>query len=180
MLYEALEKLEKETDFGFNKRPLGYGDFKRVSKKYEIYVKEKPLLSELNGIFTWYGNNPYVCISSRLPERERTFISFCELGHFFLHDKSNHFFTKMLDKWQLGEMEYQTRVFAYLCIVPTPDLLEIFNRRRGSGKPMNYRYLSELAELYHTTFQIVDSRLRIFYDYIFARPEALGRDAWPV
>jgi Zn-dependent peptidase ImmA (M78 family) len=180
MLYETLEKLEKESDFDFNRRPLGYGDFKRICKKYEIYVKEKPFLSELNGVLTWHESNPYVCISSRLPERERTFISFCELGHFFLHDKSNHFFTKMLDKWQLGEMEYQTRVFAYLCIVPTPDLLEIFNRRRGSGKPMSYRYLSELAELYHTTFQIIDSRLRIFYDYIFARPEVLGREAWPI
>lgn len=180
MFYETLEKLESETDFGFNKRPLGYGDFKRICRNYQIYVKERPLLSELKGIFTWYGDNPYVCISSRLPEKERTFIAFCELGHFFMHDKTNHFFTKMQDKWQLGEMEYQTRVFAHLCIIPTPDLVEIFSRRRGLGKPMNFRYLSELAELYHTTFPIVDSRLRIFYDYLFVRPEILGREAWPV
>jgi hypothetical protein len=71
-------------------------------------------------------------------------------------------------------------VFAYLSLVPTSDLVEIFNRRREAGKPMNFRYLSELAELYHTTFPIIDSRLRIFYDYIFTRPEVLGRDAWPV
>jgi Zn-dependent peptidase ImmA (M78 family) len=180
MLYDTLEKLEKETDFGFNQRPFGYGDFKRICKKYEIYVREKPLLGELKGIFTWYENNPYICINSRLPERERTFVSFCELGHFFLHDRSNHFFTKMQDKWQLGEMEYQTRVFAYLCVVPTSDLVEIFTGRRGSGKPMNFRYLSELAELYHTTFQIIDSRLRIFYDYIFVRPEIVGRNMLPM
>jgi Zn-dependent peptidase ImmA (M78 family) len=180
MLYESLERLEKTTDFGFNTRPLGYGDFKRICKKHEVFVLEKPLLSELKGIFTWYENNPYICINSRLPERERTYVSYCELGHFFLHDKSNHFFTKIQDKWQLGEMEYQTRVFAYLSLVPTSDLVEIFNRRREAGKPMNFRYLSELAELYHTTFPIIDSRLRIFYDYIFTRPEVLGRDAWPV
>ncbi|RJP22465.1 MAG: ImmA/IrrE family metallo-endopeptidase [Candidatus Abyssobacteria bacterium SURF_5] len=174
MLYERLESLEKSTDFGLNKRPLGYGDFKRICKKYQIFVQEKPLLSELKGIFTWYGENPYICISSRLPERERTFIAFCELGHFFLHDRSNHFFTKMQDKWQLGEMEYHTRVFAQLAIVPTPDLIEIFNKRREARKPMNFRYLSELTELYHTTFQIMDSRLRIFYDYIFTRPDVLG------
>lgn len=180
MLYETLDKLEKETKFGFNERPQSYGDFKRICKKHDVYAEEKPLLSEIKGIFTWYSDNPYVCISSRLPERERTFVAFCELGHFFLHDKSNHFFTKMKDKWQLGEMEYQTHVFAYLCIVPTVDLIDIFNRRQGVGKPMDFRYLSELAELYHTTFQIIDSRLRIFYDYIFTRPEVLGRSAWPV
>ncbi len=177
MLYEKLEKLETETDFGFNQRPLGYGDFRRIARNYEIYVKEKPLLSELKGIFTWYTDNPYICISNRLSEQERTFVAFCELGHFFLHDKSNHFFTKMRDKWQLGEMEYETRVFAYLCIVPTPDLVEIFARRKGSGKPMDFRFLSELAELYHTTFPIIDSRLRIFYDYIFARPDVLDPSA---
>jgi Zn-dependent peptidase ImmA (M78 family) len=179
MLYETLEKLEKETDFGFNQRPLGYGDFKRICRRYEIHVKEKPLLSELKGVFTWYRDNPYVCISSRLSERERTLIAFCELGHFFLHDKSNHFFTKMQDKWQLGEMEYQTRVFAQLCIVPTPDLVDIFKRRKDAGRPMDFRYLSELAELYHTTFPIIDSRMRIFYDYVFTYPEVLGHGALP-
>ncbi len=179
-MYQALEKLEKETDFGFNERPLGYGDFKRICRKYEIHVKEKPLLSELKGIFTWYNDNPYVCISSRLPERERTFVAFCELGHFFLHDKSNHFFTKMQDKWQLDEMEYESHVFAYLCLIPTSDLVSIFSRRRNSGKPMDFRYLRELAELYHTTFPLVDSRMRIFYDYIFVRPEIISRSAWPV
>jgi Zn-dependent peptidase ImmA (M78 family) len=180
MLYTTLEKLEKETDFGFNQRPLGYGDFKRICRKFEIPVKEKPMLSELKGILTWYNGNPYVSISSRLPERERTFVGFCELGHFFLHDKSNHFFTKMRDKWQLGEMEYQTHVFAYLCLVPTPDLVEMFTNRKDAGKPMDFRYLNELSELYHTTFQIIDSRLRIFYDYIFTRPEILSRSVWPV
>ena len=180
MLYDTLEKIERETDFGFNQRPLGYGDFKRICRKYDIFMKEKPLLSELKGVLTWYNENPYVAISSRLPERERTFIGFCELGHYLLHDKSNHFFTKILDKWQLGEMEYQTHVFAYLCIVPTSDLVDMFNRRRDLGKPMDFRYLTELAELYHTTFPIVDSRLRIFYDYLFARPEILSRSAWPV
>lgn len=179
-MYETLEKIEKETDFGFNVRPLGYGDFKRICRKHDIYVQEKPLLSELKGIFTWYKDNPYVCINSRLGEKERTFVAFCELGHFFLHDKTNHFFTKMKDKWQLGEMEYQSQVFAYLCLIPTPDLVDIFSRRRKSKKPMNYRYLSEMAGLYHTTFPITDSRLRIFYDYIFVRPEVLGRSAWPV
>lgn len=179
-MYETLEKIEKETDFGFNRRPLGYGDFKRVCRRYNIHVKEKPLLSELKGIFTWYKDHPYVCIDSRLPEKERTFVAFCEMGHFFLHDKTNHFFTKMKDKWHLGEMEYQSHVFAYLCLIPTPDLVDIFVRRKESSKPMDYRYLSELAELYHTTFPITDSRLRIFYDYIFVRPEALSRSAWPV
>lgn len=179
-MYETLEKIEKDTDFGFNQRPLGYGDFKRICRKYEIYVKEKPLLSELKGIFTWHNDNPYICINSRLPERERTFVAYCELGHYFLHDKTNHYFTKMQDKWQLGEMEYQSHVFAYLCIVPTPDLVDVFTKRRGSGKPMDFRYLSELSELYHTTFPITDSRLRIFYDYIFVRPEVLSRQAWPV
>ncbi|UCD58641.1 MAG: hypothetical protein JSV16_05910, partial [Candidatus Hydrogenedentota bacterium] len=65
-------------------------------------------------------------------------------------------------------------------LVPTPDLVEIFTRRKGAGKPMDFRYLSELAELYHTTVQNIDSRLRIFYDYIFVRPEVLGRTVWPV
>jgi hypothetical protein len=97
-----------------------------------------------------------------------------------MHDKSNHFFTKLKDKWQLGEMEYESHVFSYLCIIPTPDLIEIFTRRRSAGKPMDFRYLSELAELYHTTFPITDSRLRIFYDYIFTRPDILSRSAWPV
>jgi Zn-dependent peptidase ImmA (M78 family) len=179
-LYKTLEKIEKETDFGFNKRSLSYGDFKRICRKHNIFVKEKPLLSELKGILTWYNDNPYICINNRLTERERTYVAFCELGHFFLHDKSNHFFTKMQDKWQLAEMEYESRVFAYLCIVPTPDLLDIFERRKGMGKAMDIRYLSELAELYHTTLPIIDSRLRIFYDYIFVRPEALNRAAWPV
>jgi hypothetical protein len=77
-------------------------------------------------------------------------------------------------------MEYESRVFAYLCIIPTPDLVDIFNRRRGIGKPMDFRYLSELAELYHTTLAITDSRLRIFYDYIFVRPDVLSRSAWPI
>lgn len=179
-MFQAFEKIERETDFGFNQRPLGYGDFKRICRKHNVHVKEKPLLSELKGIFTWYNENPYVCISSRLPERERTFVAFCELGHFFLHDRTNHFFTKMKDKWQLGEMEYESHVFAYLCMIPTPDLVEIFTRRREAGKSMDFRYLSELAELYHTTFPIIDSRLRIFYDYIFARPDTLGRSIWPV
>jgi Zn-dependent peptidase ImmA (M78 family) len=179
-LYEDFEKIEKETDFGFNQRPLSYGDFKRICRKYNIYVKENPLLSELKGILAWYKDNPYICINSRLSERERTYVAFCELGHFFLHDKSNHFFTKMQDKWQLAEMEYESRVFAYLCIIPTPDLVDVFNRRRGAGKPMDFRYLNELAELYHTTLPITDSRLRIFYDYIFIRPDALDRTAWPV
>jgi Zn-dependent peptidase ImmA (M78 family) len=180
MLYEMLEKVEQGTDFGFNKRPLGYGDFKRICKKNHICAKEKPLLSELKGIFTWYGENPHVCVNSRLPERERTYVAFCELGHFLFHDKTNHFFTKMQDKCELGEIEYQTHVFASLCVVPTSDLVEMFNRRRGQGKPMNFRYLCELAELYNTTFPIIDSRLRIFYDYIFAHPDVLGRGAWPV
>lgn len=179
-MYQALEKLQNETDFGFNQRPLSYGDFKRICRKYNIHVKEKPLLSELKGIMVWYNDNPYICINSNLPERERTFVAFCELGHFFLHDKSNHFFTKMQDKWQLGEMEYESRVFGYLSIIPTPDLVEVFDNRRGAGKPMDFRYLSELAELYHTTLPITDSRLRIFYDYIFVRPEVLDRSAWPV
>jgi Zn-dependent peptidase ImmA (M78 family) len=179
-LYETIEKIEKETDFGFNKRPLGYGDFKRICKKHHIHVTEKPMLSELKGIFTWYNENPYVCINSRLPEKERTFVAFCELGHFFLHDRTNHFFTKMKDKWQLGEMEYESHVFSYLCLVPTTDLVDIFTHRRETGKPMDYRYLSELSELYHTTFPIVDSRMRIFFDYLFARPDALSRAAWPV
>lgn len=180
MFYQTLDKFEEQSEFGFNKRPLGYGDFKRICRKYNIALSEKSLLSELKGIFTWYKDNPYVCINSRLPEKERTFVSFCELGHFFLHDRTNHFLTKTKNKWELGELEYQTRVFAHLCVVPTPDLVEIFNRRRKAGKPMDFRFLSELAELYHTTFQIIDSRLRIFYDYIFAHPEALDRENWPV
>lgn len=179
-MHETLEKLERSVDFGFNKRPLGYGDFRRICRKENIYVKEKPLLSELKGIFTWYNDNPYVCISSRLPERERTFVAFCELGHYFLHNKTNHFFTKMKDKWQLAEMEYESHVFAYLCLIPTPDLVDIFSKRRKAGRPMDYRYLSELTELYHTTFPIIDSRMRIFYDYLFTQPDAIDRSEWPV
>jgi Zn-dependent peptidase ImmA (M78 family) len=178
MFHETLEKLEKESDFGFNRRPLGYGDFKRICKSHHVYLREKPLLSELKGIFTWYHENPYICINTRIPEKERTFVAFCELGHFFLHNKTNHFFTATRDKWELGEMEYQTRVFAHLCIIPTQDLTDIFNRRRAAGKQMDFRYLSELAGLYHTTFQIIDSRMRIFYDYILTNPEAAAGQDW--
>ncbi|GAB4346201.1 MAG: hypothetical protein Kow0099_27200 [Candidatus Abyssubacteria bacterium] len=178
MLRETLEKLERDTDFGFNKRPLGYGDFKRICRKYHIHLREKPLLSELKGIFTWYRDNPYICINTRLPEKERTFVAFCELGHFFLHDKTNHFLTATRDKWELGEMEYHTRVFAHLCVIPTPDLEDIFNRRRAAGKPLDFRYLSELAELYHTTFQIIDARMRIFYDHVLTRLQAPNEKSW--
>ena len=114
VLHEVLERLGKETDFGFNQRPLSYGDFKRICRNHDIYVIEKPLLSELKGILTWYNHNPYICINSRLQERERTYVAFCELGHFFLHDKSNHFFTRMQDKWQLAEMAMKVEAGRYL------------------------------------------------------------------
>src|SRR5690606_32652174 len=73
----------KKLRFGWNERPLGEADFYRLCRRFKVTVTEMPL--RVGGFYYSVIGRHHIAIDSGLPEREKLFVMFHELGHFLLH-----------------------------------------------------------------------------------------------
>ena len=126
----------------WNIRVLTLDDFYSYCDQAGIYLHEDNQL-EQPGIFMVYDGQPHIFIDQELRGEDRLFVSFHELGHYWLHPPGIQFFLG----WH-GRADKEADVVAACALIPLPTL--------------RHFWPSEIVELYGYSSELVELRQAIF------------------
>ena len=136
--------------FDWNKRPLDETDFYRLCRRFKITVEEMPL--SVGGFYYCLLGRHYIAISSKLPEREKLFVMFHELGHYLLHVPDTGVTANFHGIGKKTRIESEADIFALCCLIP----LEMIERRRD---------LRELADIDGFDEETLSARIDVYERY---------------
>ena len=108
-------------------------------------------LVDIRGFYQYFQRNHIIYIDENLPENEKTFVCAHELGHMFLHKKSNAVY--MDTKTYFNTNRYETEANAFAAELLIPDELIYENRDMSkaqiarlagySEKIMDFKYFRQ-------------------------------------
>lgn len=81
-------------------------------------------LDGVRGFYQYFQRNNIIYLDERLPEHEQRFVLAHELGHMFLHRKSNAIFMDTRTQFNTSRYEIEADLFAMCLLVPDDLLLE--------------------------------------------------------
>jgi Zn-dependent peptidase ImmA (M78 family) len=136
--------------FDWNKRPLDETDFYRLCRRFKITVEEMPL--SVGGFYYCLLGRHYIAISSKLPEREKLFVMFHELGHYLLHVPDTGVTANFHGIGKKTRVESEADIFALCCLIP----IGMIEQRRG---------LRELAEIDGFDEETLTARIDVYERY---------------
>lgn len=110
------EKIEK-MGIGWNERPLGEDDFRRLCRRFRIKVTEMPLTT--GGFYYRVMGGDYIAIDSRLSGPKRLVVLFHELGHFLFHVPDSGVTANFHGVGRRTRKECEADLFALCAIIPT-------------------------------------------------------------
>lgn len=110
----------------------------RVNKLVRFYKTRNPFemvkgmnvilvyypLEGVRGFYQYFQRNNIIYIDERLPEREKLIVLSHELGHMFLHKKSNAIFMDTRTQFNTTTYENEANKFAVELLLPDDMLLE--------------------------------------------------------
>jgi Zn-dependent peptidase ImmA (M78 family) len=117
-MYRQIFALEKKLH-GFNKKPFLFGDFRSMCEQENIRFYFWDFPPEIKGVF-FNDNFPVIGLNAKLTSPEKEIVAFQELGHYYL-EHPNSFSLERLT-FLLPRIEYEAKIFAALCLIPTPVL----------------------------------------------------------
>lgn len=133
-MYRQILELEKKIN-GFNRIPFDFSDFLNICEEENIRFYFWNFPHPIKGVYINL-EFPMVGIKEGLKSPELEFVAFQELGHYFLNHPNS--FTIERETFWLDKIEYQAKIFAALCLIPTP-VLEIEKDEILEKYPVEFR-----------------------------------------
>lgn len=97
-------------------RVYGMKDFERVCSEERIVFVEG-IGRKHKGEFIPFANRDMIILRAGLPEGERRWVAFHELGHYFLHS-AGHQFSRSAHR----RMDREANIFAAVALLPVPKM----------------------------------------------------------
>lgn len=97
----------------WNTRIFGMKDFERICGEERILFAEG-IARRHKGEFIPYANRNAIILRAGLPEGERRWVAFHELGHYYLH-AAPHQFSRSAGR----RMDREANIFAAIALLPT-------------------------------------------------------------
>lgn len=117
-MYRQILELEKKIN-GFNCIPFDFSNFLNICERENIRFYFWNFPHPIKGVYINL-EFPIIGIKEGLKTPELELIAFQELGHYLLNHPNS--FTVERNTFWLDKIEYQAKVFASLCLIPTPVL----------------------------------------------------------
>ena len=84
-------------------------------------------LEGVRGFYQYFQRNNIIYIDDRLPKHEQKFVLAHELGHMFLHKKTNAIFMDTKTGFNTQKYEIEANKFAVELLLPDETLIEYVN-----------------------------------------------------
>lgn len=97
-------------------RVFGMKDFERICSEERIVFVEG-IGRKHKGEFIPYANRDMIILRAGLPEGERRWVAFHELGHYYLHSAGHHFSISAHRR-----MDREANIFASVALLPSTVL----------------------------------------------------------
>lgn len=137
---------------GFNKRKLLYTDFETICQTENITTWQDKIPWE-----GWYfkkNSYNFIIINRSLPDGNKLFTAFHELGHYFTHVGKQNGNGGRPGWWRQKKMELQADIIAAVALAPTSLLEDLESRNRLTGE--------EIARACNMPPDFGELRLKIF------------------
>lgn len=108
-------------------------------------------LDGVRGFYQYFQRNNIIYIDERLSDKEKLFVCAHELGHMFMHKKSNEIFMDSRTQLSTSKYELEADRFAMNLLLPDADINE-------------YLHLStsQLSRLFGYNKKLIELRLKDF------------------
>lgn len=83
-----------------------------------------PLAGQTRGFYQYFQRNNLIYIDESLSEQEQTVVCAHELGHMFLHKKSNAIFLDSRTHFKTSKFENEANIFAAELLIPDSLIYE--------------------------------------------------------
>lgn len=145
-MYRQIFALENQIP-GFNKHCFDFSDFRNLCDKESVRFYHWDFPEEIKGVYLNI-NFPVIGLNENLRQPEKEIVAFQELGHYYLGHPNS--FSIERTTFFLPKIEYEAKIFAALCLIPTPvlekekdDILDDFpGEFRGFRTKIYSSYLS--------------------------------------
>ena len=121
-----------------------------IIKNLNVSVVFYPL-EGVKGFYQYFQRNNIIYIDERLPEHEKMFVCAHELGHMFLHKKSNAIFMDTKTRFNTSRYENEADRFAADLLIPDEAI--------ETNMELS---LDQLSRLFGYKKQLIELRLRDF------------------
>ena len=107
-------------------------------------------LVDIRGFYQYFQRNHIIYIDENLPENERSFVCAHELGHMFLHKKSNAVYMDTKTYFNTNRYEIEANAFAAELLIPDELIYENRDMSKAqiarlagySEKIMDFKYFN--------------------------------------
>ena len=127
----------------WNYQVFDKSDFDRICDECGVYTRE--CILNVPGLYCRYGSTPVIFINKNQSALLKLFVSFHELGHFWLHSPGHQFSIDQHD-----HSENEANIVAACALIP----ITIYKTKSESEIIDEYRYSRELfnlrSEIYRT------------------------------
>ena len=108
-------------------------------------------LVDIRGFYQYFQRNHIIYIDENLPENERAFVCAHELGHMFLHKKSNAVYMDTKTYFNTNRYEIEANAFAAELLIPDELIYENRDMSKAqiarlagySEKIMDFKYFQQ-------------------------------------
>lgn len=94
-----------------------------IAKERNVILVFAPLI-DVRGFYQYFQRNHIIYIDENLSEREKMFVCAHELGHMFLHQKTNAVFMDTRTGFNTNKFEIEANQFAAELLIPDDVILE--------------------------------------------------------
>lgn len=95
----------------------------KIAKELDVILLTVPL-KDVNGFYQYYKRNYIIYLNEKLDDNQKRIVLAHELGHLFLHKKTNAIFMNYYTSFSKTKLEKQADVFASELLISDEDLLE--------------------------------------------------------
>ena len=120
----------------------------RIIRGLNVILVFVPLV-DVRGFYQYFQRNNIIYIDEDLPPHEQAFVCAHELGHMFLHKKSNAIFMDTRTQFNARRYEIEANTFAMYLLIGDDMLLE------HSGCTIN-----QIARLFGYQRELIELRLK--------------------
>jgi Zn-dependent peptidase ImmA (M78 family) len=104
-------------------KKYGTRDPFKIANELDVILLTVPL-KDVNGFYQYYKRNYIIYLNDKLDDNRRRIILAHELGHLFLHKKTNAIFMSYYTAFNKSKMEKQADIFASELLISDDDILE--------------------------------------------------------
>lgn len=105
-------------------KKYGTRDPFKIANGLDVILLTVPL-KDVNGFYQYYKRNYIIYLNENLDKNERRIILAHELGHLFLHKKTNAIFMSYYTAFSKSKLEKQADIFASELLISDSDIMEL-------------------------------------------------------